>query len=350
MTLQRHDPALSEHLLRDFDPIFRTFPLSELDGQRIFLTGGTGFVGYWLLLAFRWLNQNGARIQLTVLSRDPERFLDAHPEHRLHPWLDWVQGDTKWYSYPTQPFDAFIHGAADTSPTAARSVSLFDDITHGTQHVLEHARHAGAAKVLLISSGAVYDTVPEIKTPILENMAKSLSSGPVSDYYGQGKRLMEQSSLIWSQTNRATLTIARCFSFVGFGLPEHLAASQFVHDALHRPEIQVAGNGRAVRSFLYAADMAVWLLAILARGANGRAYNIGSPDGYTIEDIATLIRDQIAPKKTIRIHDTDKRSPRLFYVPNVGRITGELGVSVWTPTAQGLAKMMESNRLYGIRS
>lgn len=342
MTPPRPAPALPERLLRDFDPILSAFPLPELNGLRIFVTGGTGFVGYWLLLAFRWLNQHGAGIRVTVLSRDPERFLDVHPEHRSFPWLDWLQGDVKRYAFPPRPFDAFIHGAADTSPAAGRSAAVFEDIVGGTRRVLDHAVQSDAGRILLISSGAVYGADSRTRTPIGEEFHASAPPLAEDDFYGCGKRLMEQAGQDWSRDRCVSLTIARCFSFAGFGLPGHLAASQFVRDALFHPEIRVAGDGRAVRSLLYAADMAAWLLAVLARGRDGQAYNVGAADGISTLQIATTIRDQSAPGKPIRVLDAHGVSPRPFYVPDVGKITGELGVSMWTTTTQGLAKMAAS--------
>lgn len=342
MTPPRPAPALPERLLRDFDPILGTFPLPELNGLRIFVTGGTGFVGYWLLLAFRWLNQHGADIHVTVLSRDPERFLNTHPEHRSLPWLDWLRGDVKHYDFPPQSFDALIHGAADTSPAASCSIALFEDIVEGTRRVLNHAARCDIGRILLISSGAVYGADSRTRTPIGEESHAPPPPLAKDDFYGCGKRHIEQTGQDWSRNRCTTLTIARCFSFAGFGLPEHLAVSQFVRDALRHPEIRVAGDGRAVRSLLYAADMAVWLLAVLARGRDGQAYNVGAADGLSTLQIATTIRDQNAPGKPIRVLGADGASHRPFYVPDVGKITKELGVSVWTTTAQGLEKMAAS--------
>ena len=44
-----------------------------LRGARVFVTGGTGFVGSWLLKSLRWANERlDAGIEAVVLTRDPD--------------------------------------------------------------------------------------------------------------------------------------------------------------------------------------------------------------------------------------------------------------------------------------
>lgn len=337
--------ALLNHFQLDFDRILPAFPLPELERHRIFVTGGTGFIGYWLLLACHWLNKRGAGIQLTLLSRSPERFLSAHPECRDFSWIEWIKGDIKDYVAPTGHFDAFIHGAADTSPAAARSLELFDDITIGTQHVIDHAVAAGARRLLLISSGAVYGEQPGTLTSLPEDFpGLNLPLNP-DDAYGRGKRMMEDCALSATQAHPIEPIIARCFSFVGYGLPGHLAASQFIDDALHNDRLQITGDGRAIRSYLHAADLAVWLLALLARGKSKQAYNVGSPTPVSLRDLATLTRNTLAPEATIEILNRCTSAARQRYVPDTRRIMQELKVDCWTSLKQGIVATATAQKL-----
>lgn len=344
MTPNATRDALFNHLLQDFDSILPAFPLPELDRQRIFVTGGSGFIGFWLLLACHWLNQRGAGIQLTLLSRNPDAFLEKHPEFGSLDWLKWVRGDVKNYHWPEESFDQFIHAAADTSPLAAKSPHLFYDIVIGTQHVVEHATAAGAGRLLLVSSGAVYGEQPENLRGIAENPDQHLALAP-DDSYGRGKQAMEEYARTATASRDIELVIARCFSFVGFGLPEHLAISQFIADALAGHSLRINGDGRAVRSYLHAADLAVWLLALLGRGQSGQTYNVGSSGPLTLLKVASLVRDTLAPASRIDVLNQVAAAPRQRYVPDTRRIEQQLRVNCWTPLESAIRSMAVAIKL-----
>jgi hypothetical protein len=84
-----------------------TFRLASLckvlDNRRIFLIGGTGFFGTWLLHNFLGLrNAQGLDVAMTVLSRDPKGFLDSCPEFVDQPGLDFIAGDVRSFTPPSR--------------------------------------------------------------------------------------------------------------------------------------------------------------------------------------------------------------------------------------------------------
>jgi dTDP-glucose 4,6-dehydratase len=137
--------------------------------------------------------------------------------------------------------------------------------------------------------------------------------------------------------------IARLFAFVGPLLPldENYAVGNFIADALHRRPIKIAGDGRPYRSYLYSADLAIWLWSILLRGARGAVYNVGSPNEISIAELAKLV----APDGGVEVAGTPiPGTPAPRYVPCTRRAETELGLRGWIPVEQGITRTLEWHR------
>ena len=313
----------------------------ELRGQRIFITGGTGFFGMWLIESFLWAKERldlGARA--VVLSRDPQAFL----QKRLHladvAALSFHQGDVRNFAFPPGTFSHVIHVATESSARLNEQspAIMLDTIVAGTERTLDFAVACGAKKLLLTSSGAVYGRQPPEMTHIGEDYPGSPDPLAPSSAYGEGKRMAELLSAIYHRQHGLDVRIARCFAFVGPYLPldVHFAVGNFIRDALMGGPIRVNGDGTPYRSYLYAADLAVWLWTILLRGRSCRPYNVGSDQALSILEAARAIA-QLSPNLSeVRVAKLpDLNAPAQRYVPCINRAKQELGLD-WTipfPTA-----------------
>jgi dTDP-glucose 4,6-dehydratase len=210
--------------------------------------------------------------------------------------------------------------------------------------VLDGLAAAGCGKFLLLSSGAVYGDQPA-STPALAEDA-GLAGNPLSpaNAYGEGKRIMEMLCACRTGKDLPAPVVARCFAFLGPHLPGHLAPAQFLRDALTGGPIVLRSDGSAMRSYLYAADLAVWLLVLLARGCAGRAYNVGGAEAISVADLARTIRDTVAPGTRIDILGTDNGAPRHRYLPDTRRARADLGLEAWTPLPQAIERMADALR------
>jgi len=299
-----------------------------LKGHRVLLTGGTGFFGKWLLRSFLRMRQSyGTDASLTVLSRDPKRFLDSCPEFVDQPGLDFIAGDVRSFTPPAgQTFDFVIHGATSASAKLDQNdpEEMYSVITDGTRHLLEFARRCDTRRLLYISSGAVYGMQP----PTLSHVPETYEGVPTTAY-GRGKKASEQ-LCIDASTGRFECVIARPFAFVGPYLPldAHFAIGNFIRDCLENRPIVIRGDGTPLRSYLYAADLAEWLWTLLLRGEHGRAYNIGSADDISIHDLACLVRECAGTQNEILVQKKAKAGVLpARYVPSVARVQQELGLT-----------------------
>ncbi len=209
----------------------------------------------------------------------------------------------------------------------------------GTRHMLDCAGACQARQILLVSSGAVYGTQSPNTRHIEETTAQACDPLLTTSTYGEAKRAMELLGVIHAQKTMARVMSARCFAFVGAGLPldQHFAIGNLIRDAIERAQLAVSGDGLARRSYLYAADLAIWLLRIVAHGENQRAYNVGSDHDLSIAELAECVAHTLAPDKPVVIENRLGPSPvGSRYVPSIARARQELGLDVWTTLPEAI--------------
>jgi dTDP-glucose 4,6-dehydratase len=316
----------------------------ELRGQRIFITGGTGFFGIWLLETFAHANDRlKLDAQAVVLTRNAAAFRGKMPHLAAHPAIRFHAGDVRDFDFPEGKFSHVIHAATEASAklNAEQPLAMFDVALEGTRRALEFARATGAKKFLLTSSGAVYGRQP----PELTHVPEDFTGGPdvtnPNSAYAEGKRAAETLCALYHRQFGLETKIARCFAFVGPHLPldAHFAIGNFIRDALKGGPIRVNGDGMPVRSYLYAADLAVWLWTILFKGQAGRPYNVGSEEALSIAQTAENVAKTISPTPKVEIAKAaveGKLAER--YVPSTRRAAAELQLSAEISPAEAVRR------------
>jgi nucleoside-diphosphate-sugar epimerase len=303
-----------------------------LSNRRIFLTGGTGFVGRTLLDHVAARGDDSTRV--TVLSRDPQRFVRLYPHYGRLPWLEFRRGDLAGQAAMAGNFTDVIHAAADTHGVSDEA-QWIDQIVNGTRAMLDLAVRTGARRFLMVSSGAVYGPQPPDLDAIEENFSGAPPIAALSSTYGQAKRVAEQLCTIYYRRHGLETLTARCFAFVGRHIPPRgpYAIGNFIADALDpaQPAIRVNGDGKAVRTYLDGEDLARWLFFILTDGEAGEAYNVGSSQPICMADLATLVATLLAPNKPVEIRGTGQPdSARSIYVPSIRKIAALGAVQQWS--------------------
>lgn len=323
----------------------------ELEGRKIFLTGGTGFFGKWLLESFLRVNKIFAlKAQVTVLSRHPNEFLAQNPWLAAESSVTFLPGDVRDFTFPKSHFDFVIHAATEASAKLEREnpEEMFAVIVDGTRRVLEFAAAAGVSRLMLTSSGAVYGDQPTNVSHIGEDYP-----GCPASAYGKGKLAAEKMCAEAGAENGFVTLLPRCFAFVGpyLHLDIHFAVGNFIGDCLANRPIVIRGDGTPLRSYLYAADLAEWLWTILLKGENGRAYNVGSDQAISILDLAYLVRECAGTNNPIQVLGTpDSKVPPPRYVPSIERARKELGLDVRCPLKDAITQTLDWHRAGGAQA
>jgi len=239
---------------------------SQLDGKSILITGGSGFVGSWLLHGLNAASiYQHKKFKVCVLDRT---------------------AFTRWMDNPPPHYDYIFHLAP-----------VFD------RHILNQLLQSEPRRIVYSSSGAVY-------------------LNPLNDY-GRGKIDAENSLM----ASGADVRITRLFTFCGAYLrPGNFAVGNFVRAVLQNKDLQVYGTGSAVRSYMYGADLSVWLWKIMLDGEAGSIYNVGSEQPITILELAERVKKVVNPEAKIQVLDDGFTEHAPYYVPDTSLTRAELGV------------------------
>lgn len=322
--------------------------LSELSEARIFITGGTGFFGCWLLESIAYAKQHfKLKTEVTVLTRDPEAFKRKAPHLANASGLSFLQGDVCDFNFPKENYTHVIHAATAASDQLNREAPMlmFDTILKGTRNMLEFSVSHGVEKFLLTSSGAIYGAQPKEMSHVEETYLGAPNNLLSHSAYGMGKRAAEHLCVLYANSYPLQVKIARCFAFVGPYLPLgiHFAIGNFMEQVLRGNPIEIKGDGTPFRSYLYAADLVIWLWTILCKGESGRAYNVGSEEALNIADLAKLVA--AASKKPLEVNIAKKADSRILperYVPSTKRASQELQLKTWVDLPAAISKTLAS--------
>jgi nucleoside-diphosphate-sugar epimerase len=320
----------------------------EARGCDIFLTGGTGFFGCWLVESFLRANTRfGLGARLTVLTRSPEGFLRKCPHLAEATGLRLITGDIRDFEFPEGEFPFVIHAATEAATTRLSKeepMELLSTIVDGTRRVLDFAVARAGRKFLLTSSGAVYGKHPAEISHVPESYAGRPDALDAANVYGEGKVMSEHLCALYAKVHGLECKIARCWAFTGAHLPldQHFAIGNFIRDAMAGGPIRIGGDGTPTRSYLYASDLAVWLWTMLFRGASMQAFNVGSGEAVTIRELAETVAAVLRPGAAVEMAKAAVTgAAKSQYVPDVSLAERELGLRVTVPLAEAIRRTAE---------
>ena len=296
------------------------------NGRRVLVTGGTGFIGSFLV---ERLLDLGARVRVP-LRAGHEGFLAGRSD------VEWVEADLRGDCGPlVDGIDEVFHLASvrknvDVHQKQASDVA--NENVRMTLSLIEALHDRRGVPVTFVSTGNLPQAFDIVAAATAERV----------DGYVLGKAICETLWLTAAKQRGFPLLIARpvgvygprdAFTDDGNVIPALMVRARAAEDALH-----VWGDGTQQRSFLYVTDVVTALLTLIDAGAHGVQY-VASPRIVTVRELAETIRDLVHPGLPI-VFDADK--PTGAKTMPAYPVHPSLASMEWTPFERGLEQARDA--------
>ena len=295
--------------------------------MKVLVTGGAGFIGSHVV------------DRLLADGHVPKIFDLVHTRYSSHDGVETCVGDVAdplALAQAAQGCDAVIHLAAVAdvndvlaNPLRAASVNII-----GTQHALEAARSAGVDRFVYASTVWVYGN-GRSEASVDEETPPSPPSHPYTATKLAGEMLVHSYGDLYGV---GTTTVRLGIPF-GPRSRDAAVVAAFVHRASSRKALNVAGDGRQRRQFVYVADLASGIVATLAAPATGRVYNLVGEASTSVLEIANTVRRLVADVPIV--HSAARAGDPYFSHVSGARAAAELGWRATTSFEDGVRRYVD---------
>lgn len=329
----------------------RSSQLDDLRGRHLFISGGTGILGTWLLELIKVLNERyNFGLRVTVYSRNARSFAARWPHLGHAELVRFEEGDIRYFTEFPRDTQYIIHAAAltDRRLLASQPSAVAEVNSMGTLRVLRAANLLeDVQKFVLLSSGLVYGAQPWDLPRIDETFVGPLRCNEVNSVYAESKRFAEVAAQSAISETKLPIVTLRPFAFVGPYQSMQLpwAVTDFIRDSFTGGPIRIMGDGATIRSLMYMSDYAFWVLAALVKGKPRKVYNVGSPEAVDLATLANMITRSFSPIPEIRTRLGQAGHDRTRLVPDVTLTQRDIGVDVTVPLADAIQRTITWHRL-----
>jgi UDP-glucuronate decarboxylase len=365
VVLPSNDMSKYRNILNeDLDYICRNASdqFAKLSGANVLITGGAGFLGYYLVQCLlHWNKRQTPTDKVIVTVYD--KFIYQVPS-----WLQNLQGskDLKVISHDisqglpenTANFQFIIHAASIASPSYYRKfpIETMDANVYGLRALLEYCRSQQDSKekvegLLFLSSSEIYGDPSSENIPTPEGYRGNVSCTGPRACYDESKRFGETLCVNFAAQYGLPIKIVRPFNNYGPGLGIHdrRVIADFARCILENRDIVMLSDGSPTRTFCYVGDAINGYYRALVVGRTGEAYNIGTeaPEVSMMslaESVATTGRELFGyTGRVVRQVSSDRQylvdSP-IRRCPSIAKARAELGYSPSISLDEGLRRSL----------
>ena len=334
-----------------------------MSGKNLLITGGAGFLGYYLIKSILHWNDSYAKepIKLWVYDNFQRGLPDWLAPLEIRDDIEIIKHDiTTELPNNGISFSYIIHAASIASPTYYRlyPIETMDANVQGLRHLLNNAlKQKGTLNqvegFLFFSTSEIYGDPTPNNIPTPETYRGNVSCTGPRACYDESKRYGETLCINFARHHKLPIKIARPFNNYGPGLKisDRRVIPDFAKDIFNGRDIILLSDGTPTRTYCYVADAIIGYYKILVNGHNGEAYNIGveSPE-ISIKKLAKIMmhigeeffkyrgklvykmsddREYLTDNPNRRCPDISKARKELGYSPSIDLNEGMLRTMYW---------------------
>ncbi len=319
----------------------------RLEGHRIAVIGGTGFVGTWLAETVAALNDEwDGRVRLDLLGRSVGSWKAAHPHLASRDDVRVSVADVRsaFELAGDTTLVLYAAGVADPRVHASDPFRVHETALQGISHSLAaSARLQSLQRFLNVSSGLVAGGAGK-EDGLKERDIGVLDFTRVHNVYAESRRAAENLVSLYASQYRIPVATARAFTFLGAFQPLDApwAVNNFVRDALSGNDIRLHGDGATRRSYLYGSDVAAWLLRMVVDAQDGAIFNLGGAEPISHSDAAAIVAERTLPTPQLVYKSQPAVSDRRHdFFPDLRQVQASLGLQQAFTNTQAIERLMQ---------
>lgn len=299
---------------------------SVWNGKKVLVTGGTGFIGSFLV---EWLLARGASVRVPLRAQNYRALSSRRSE------VDWLEGDLRDPAYCTKLVTGVNHvfhlagSRRNTEFHQKKPSDVANDNVRMSLALIDALREVGAPIPVTFLSTA--NVPPAIDTVELSQREKV-------DGYILGKALCETLWLTAGHQRNFPVLVVRAVGAYGprdtFNEDANLIPALMLQARDKKDAMTVWGDGSQERAFLYVEDLVAVMMALVEAKTSGIQY-VTTDDVVTVKDLAELIRDTVKPGLPIQFNPQKEVAQRSKPHLPVHELVRDFQ---WTPLKEGLKR------------
>jgi len=305
----------------DFDEICKS--IKNFDYKNILISGGCGFIGYYLVKS---ISRISPKSRIIIIDNLEAKNSSLDPFKKINNirilFEDLTKINTKKLN---EKYDLVIHLAGIPSPFhyMANPLKTLDIAVNGTRVLLEISKK-NQSKFIFFSSSEIYGDPDPNYVPTEESYRGNVSTIGPRACYDESKRIGETLCYIYGKYYGVYTNTIRPFNFFGPGMDKNdfRVIPVLVNQSLQGKDLKVFGKGQQTRTFCYITDAIIGSLKVINKGIPGEVYNIGQHYSEEIKmiDLAKKIKKITKSKSQIKtiVHpelyptdDPNRRAPNI---------------------------------------